>query len=185
MDSAAPPRRPLRRVSRGQREAELARRNFFAWSELDPDLLMCVASALDHRSLLRFLQVCTAWLKAVGSDDSQNRLWEPLVLEAYPRAAKLLVLAPPPCIDYKRVFHDQWVAEGPSTGRVRAKPTCALSDFVFTFEFIREPKSPFKAGDKVVFIESHEEADMSNAPDPRHGLLDFAKGTTSRWLRPA
>ena len=123
--------------SAGKRERTLAKRNAGEHlSDLDRDLLVEIARLLcDARTLCRLAQVCQHWCTTAA--DASDMLWQPLLASRYPRALAALKLLPMADVSYKALYRDQ-LACAVAQPRVRPKPTCQLSDFIFTVELIKE-----------------------------------------------
>ena len=108
--------------------------NCYEWHELDRDLLELIpAKCDDATTLARFAMVCTSWRDASSRTDA---LWRPLLEARFPQ---ILSVLPEPA-SFKRFYRDQVAAEHPPPAIKVLAPTCQLSDFVFTFELIRETR---------------------------------------------
>ena len=130
---------PMVATTRSSRCRELQQRNYRAWTELNPDLLVAIASACESVPALRaFVQTCREWRAAVYSANT-NILWEPILRAQYPRALSIWsLLSPPestPC--YKEAYAVQEAVASKPIYK-RAAPKCVLSDFTFICELVEE-----------------------------------------------
>lgn len=131
----------LRRASKlGRQEAELARRNWDGWDVVPEDVLLLVAQhAVDGKMLNSMYAVCSSW-RSILSDHSAE-LWK---ARLHKSAATLLSKIPSLSHDlcFKTYYSQQLTLLPLDENEVRRslghQPTCSLSDFTFTFEFVEE-----------------------------------------------
>ena len=107
---------------------------FSSIAGLSHDLLRAIASCGKAPCALKMEMVCQAWR---GVLDDQT-LWEELIRDRFPpRALAILRAFPRPPNCYKAFYREQLRLEEPLKPQPKLKPSCALTDFIFTVELVQ------------------------------------------------